>query len=467
MTTAITPLPPGPSLARVLWLSLRPLRDHSSFLSECHRRYGDPFSFPGLQGPVVTTCDTEAIKGIFAADPDTFASPMSEAFGPFLGENSVLLVSGKRHRAARRLLMPPFNGARMRAYGTIMRDAARAWGERWQPGQTLSVQETTLAISLEVIIRAVFGVQSDEGAQRLHQATTQLMAAVSPLIVGFPALRRDFGGLGPWARYQRLRRDFEALLRAEIEAKRAQAAGAQAQDILSLLVQARYEDGQPLSEREILDQLISMVVAGHETVAVALAWAVYALHRNPATLTRLRAELDAVDATAEGPDPDALAALPYLDAVCQETLRRYPLAPLVQRKLARPYTLQGRGPALPLPAGTLIGASLLVHFDPAIYPDPQRFDPDRFLSRSYAPSEFLAFGGGARRCLGAAFATQELRIVLGTLLRHHQLRLLPTPSDRDLHLVVRAATIGPESGVRMVYEGPRSSTAARAARERR
>jgi cytochrome P450 len=270
-----------------------------------------------------------------------------------------------------------------------------------------------------------------------------LLNGISPLIALFPALRRDFGGVGPFAAFSRRKRLLHAQLDALIHAARA--AGPR-DDILSLLVHARDEEGQSMSDEEARDQLLVLVVAGHETTAISLAWALYELHRpeNAAVNERLRAELAAL-----GPDAaiEKIDKLPYLEAVCQETLRRYPIAPAPSpRKLLKPFELLGHS----LPAGVAVTAAIgLTHYREDLYPEPLRFNPDRFLERKFTPFEYLPYGGGARRCLGAAMASYELRLVLATLLRRFRLR---PASPKPDHGKVRAANVGPATAVKMIVE---------------
>ena len=280
--------------------------------------------------------------------------------------------------------------------------------------------------------------------RELGKLLLDLLDGFSPLIALFPWLRRSFGGIGPYAAFMRRQQALHAKLDAMIA--EARAAGPR-DDILSLLVHARYEDGEPMADAEVRDQLLLLVVAGHETTAISMAWALYALHRpeNAEVLERLRAE---VRAAGPQPEVDALAKLPYLDAVCQETLRRYPLAPApAPRKLLRPFELPGYA----LPAGMSVAPAMgIAHFREDVFPEPLRFRPERFLERKFTPFENIPFGGGARRCLGAAMAAHELRIVLGTIIGRFALRaasLRPDPGK------ARATTVGPAHGVKLVVEG--------------
>ena len=426
-------LPPGPRSAL-----LQMLGDPYDLMLEKLRQYGDPMTFPTLQGPFFLTGNPEAIKTIMTADPDTYQPPFTDSLGVFLGAGSLFMMSGSAHRAARKLLAPPFHGARMRAYGKLMRDTTLSWTRRWEPGQRLVMQDATQAITLDIIIEAVFGVTGAARVRRFHDEIVATVAAFSPLIVMFKFMRQDFLGRGPWARFQRHYRALRTLVDEEIAAHRAAPEGRE--DILSMLLLARYEDGRALTEQEVFDQLLTLMMAGHETTSLALAWACYYLHLNPQTLVRLRAELATL---GDHPDPEATAKLPYLEAVCNECLRLRPL-PVVSRMLARPLTVLG----YELPPGMMVGsAAYAAHMRPETYPEPEKFLPERFLGRTYSPFEYLPFGGGVRRCIGSAFALYEMKIVLATLLTHHRLELAePGP----VKTVYRAATVGPKGGIRMV-----------------
>lgn len=418
------------------------LGDLNKMQLACLRDYGDTLTIPTLMGPCFVTANPEGIKTILTADPDTFAVPLAELFEifPGNGDGSLFKMLGDKHRAARKLLAPPFHGARMRAYGTLMREVALQWAATWRPGQPFVLQDTTQAITLDIIIRAIFGISEPQRVQHFHRQVMASLEAFVPSIVVLKALRRNFFGLGPWARYTRALSELQQMTMAEVQARRDDPASASRDDILSLLLSSRYEDGRPLTDLELFSQLFTFVFAGHETTAIMLSWAFYFLHRHPECLSRLREELAPLGAT---PDPEAVAKLPYMDAVCNETMRLRPVLPIVSRKLAKPLTVLG----YELPAGMMFGiGAFMAHMRKEVYPDPEEFRPDRFLNRTYSPFEFLPFGGGARRCLGAGFAMYEMKIVMAALLGTYRFKLLekhPVPP------VMRAATVGPRGGIRM------------------
>jgi cytochrome P450 family 110 len=431
-------LPPGPR-TQILAL-FQYLRDPIGCMAVLAQKYGDTYMLAG-KPPVVCTGDPAAIKAIYTADPDTF-EPLAKDLGELLGQ-SLILMAGAEHRRARKLMMPPFQGARMRAYGDLMCRLTEQGTADWKAGQTVKLLETAQHISLDVILQAVFGVTESDSMAALSTVLLEITNGISPLLAIFPALRRQFGGVGPYAAFKRRQRRLWEKLDELIAAGRA--AGPR-DDILSLLLQARGDDGQPMTDEEIRDQLILLVFAGHETTAISIAWAFYALHRpeNAASLERLRAELEALGAD---PEPEQVAKQPYLEAVCQETLRRYPIAPAPSpRKLLRPLEIKGY--ALPAGMGVAVGIGI-VHFREDIYPEPMRFRPERFLERQFTPFEFVPFGGGARRCLGAPMASYEMKLVLASVLRRFRLRLESLREDRG---GVRAANVGPARGVHMIVE---------------
>jgi cytochrome P450 len=428
------PLPPGPvGLLYTLWF----LRDPYAFFAAQARKYGDPFTLRTQSGPLVVTGNPELVRTIFSADPASLEPFSVDIIGPFLGERALIMTGGERHRRDRKLLTPPFHGARMRAYGQTIVEATRAQTRAWRAGWKGPVQPTTAAISLDVIVRAVFGIEEPAARNRWSEAIRRDVGAASPAIIFFPRLRRTFLGIGPWARFQRARERLNALIFAEMAERRARAATGQ--DILSLIMSARYDDGTAMTDVEIRDQLLTLLAAGHETTATSLAWALYWIHRDPALLRDLREELDAL---GPDPDPEAVAGLPLLDAMCLETLRLHPIVTDVARRLLAPMVL---GPwTVPAGAGVAVLTTLL-HSNASLYPRPNVFDARRFLDTKVSPFTYTPFGGGGRRCLGAAFAMYEMKLALATMLGDFELELI----DRDVVPARQNLTIGPKGGVRM------------------
>ncbi len=391
-------------------------------------RRGDPFRvrLPGV-GEIHVTGHPDGARDVFTADPETFATVPQNPIEALLGPGSLILRSGASHTRERRLLLPPFHGDRMRAYGETMRAATLAALARLRPGAPFVAQELTRAITLQVIVRAVFGIEGERERAASERAVLDMLAAYTPPLMLVPALRRSLGGAGPWARFVRARAAFDALLREQIARRRA----APGEDILSLLVAARHDDGSGLAEAELLDELRTLLVAGHDTSAGALAWALYYLHARPELAERARS-----------------AGSEYVAAVVSEALRLHPVVPIVLRRLRAPLVL--RGTRLPAGANVAVATSLL-HARADLYPEPRRFDPERFVARRYSPFEYAPFGGGHRRCLGAAFATFELRTVLETLLAHGRFAL--AGGQRAPRPVLQGITSSANRDIRMTYEG--------------
>lgn len=432
-------LPPGPRSSLLAIFDY--LRDPIGCLLPYQKKYGDTFTFPGSPS-VVMVGDPVGIKALYTADPDSLA-PFSIELADLLGPRALFFLSGTEHRRARKLMMPPFHGARMRAYGDTIRRLTEERTAHLRKGDRAAMLPIAQDISLDVILQAIFGVTDAAEMMDFRATLLDLTNGISPLIALFKSLRREFGGVGPYASFLRRKRRLNAMLDGLIAARRA--AGPR-DDVLSLLVDARYDDGSAMSDDEIRDQLVLLVFAGHETTAIAIAWALYALHRpeNADALARLQGELAQL-----GPalDAETLTKQPYLEAVCNETLRRFPLAPAPNvRKLLRPLDVGTHV----LPAGTGVSAGIgVVHFREELYPEPMRFRPERFLGRTFSPFEFIPFGGGARRCLGAALAFYEMKLVLGTMIRTLRLRLASNREDRGK---VRAANVGPATGIKMIVD---------------
>jgi len=442
-------LPPGPRTWPLLQM-LRYARRPYDALAENARQFGNcSTARPPGQPPIVMFSDPEAIRVIFTADADEMHGGEGQApiLAPILGRKSVLVLDGARHRRERRLLMPPFHGERMYLYGRMMRDIADEVIERWPLGRPFPIHHEMQAITLDVILRAVFGL--DEGAQlaRVRDTILRALKLFEGAAAGFlaiPALQIELGGLTPWGRFVRHRRDLDGVLRAEIARRRAEGTAGRT-DVLSMLVEARDEDGEPMSEEELLDEMFTVLGAGHETTATALSWAFYHALRRPDVLERLQAER--VQVAGDGPvDPEQLAKLEYLDAVIKEAARLTPVATQVMRRLKVPMRIGGWD----LPAGVNVSAAIYVaHHRADLWPEPERFDPDRFVGTRPSPYTFFPFGGGERRCLGMAFATYEMKVVLGHVLSRTCLRVAPGYRMRPM---LRAITVAPSAGMPVVLD---------------
>jgi len=446
MLSVVSSVPPGPTespLLQTVWWLVRPI----AFLESCRRRFGDSFSvtFLGFQTPLVMVSDPDAIRALYSGREHGLPPGRTFALRPVMGPRSLLLLEGAEHLARRRVMLPPFHGERMRAYENVVGEIAEGEVDRWPPGQPFALHPRMQAVTLEVILRAVFGVTDPERRERLRLLLPQLLARTSSPSMQFRVLlARRARRPGPLAKLHDLNREIDDLLLAEIAQRRADPALADREDILSMLTLARFDDGSEMRDRELRDQLVTLLLAGHETTATALAWTVDLLLRAPAALERLSAEVDA------GAD-DA-----YLRAVIQESLRLRPVVPLAGRRLASELRVDG----LALPAGTDVTPAIwLTHTRPDLYPDPYAFRPERFLDRPPTTYGWIPFGGGVRRCLGAAFAELEMRVVLTTILRQRVLHAGSANAERPTR---RNVTLSPRHGTR-IYASPRLERPQRAA----
>jgi cytochrome P450 len=425
-------LPPGPSAPGPLQ-TLRWLARPAAMLEDCARRYGDTFTIRiAHEGTWVFLTDPEAVKQVFTGDPRLLhAGEANVVLLPLLGPQSVLLLDEGAHMAERKLMLPSFHGERMRRYEDVMREVAARTIEAWPAEERLSTWPFMQSVTLEVIMRTVFGVQDDERLDMLGGALRATLAWGSE-----PSRMALMAVMGPHrisrlGNFRRVVEPADALLYDEIARGRADPHLEERDDVLSLLLQARHEDGRPMSDEELRDELMTLLVAGHETTATALAWAIEALARHPHVLVRLRDEID------RGEDA-------YLDAVVKETLRLRPVVALVLRRLTEPMEIGGRT----LPAGVSVAPCIyLLHRRPDLYPDPRAFRPERFLERPAGTYTWIPFGGGVRRCLGASFAQFEMRVVLRELVA--RLDLAPG-SLRPERRVRRAIFFSPSRGGEVV-----------------
>ena len=431
-------LPAGPRFR--LPATIGYLRDPYGALLAAARKYGDPYGFPSAFGRMFITGSPAGAETVFSADPETYLALGADVLGPVLGADNLILLSGARHKAMRKLQAPPFHARAVSGYGRIIVDVANAHIAKWPRDQVFDVHRTMQQISLEVILRTVFGQSpSPERLAALEKATLTVVRALKPSFMIIPSLRRSFGGLSAYARFKRARAAIERLFNEELSARRAD--GRPREDILAQLMAARDEDEKPIDDENLLTQVMNLVGAGHETTASSLAWALHAIHRAPDVKRALDEALTALPA---GPwEPEVVARLPYLEAVCHETLRLNPVAPLIGRTLRTAFTLAG----YELPAGSAVGVGIInIHRRPDLYPEPERFRPERFAERQFSPFEFLPFGGSSRRCLGAAFALYELKLVLAAVMTGRNLQLA---DDAPGRAAARNTTVGPAGGVRM------------------
>jgi cytochrome P450 family 110 len=369
---------------------------------------------------------------------------------PLLGEQSMIVLSGEKHKRDRQLLMPPFHGERMRNYSQQICDIAADVASKWTVDRPFVARTAMQEITMRVILQAVFGL--DEGP-RLQQLSPLLGAIIdtvgSPMrssMLFLPWMQQDWGSWSPWGRMKQQQRKIQELMDAEIAERRLQP-DENRTDILSLMMAARDENGEPMTDEELRDELMTLLFAGHETTATALAWAFYWIHSLPSVRQKLLQELDSL---GENPDPMELSRLPYLSAVCQETLRIYPVGMLTFPRVVRsPVELLG----YQLEPGTVVfGSIYLTHRREDLYPEPLQFKPERFFQRQFSPYEYLPFGGGSRRCIGLALAQLEMKLVLAAILRDFDLILT---EKKPVQAKRRGVTLGPAGGVRMALLGRR------------
>ena len=418
----VSGLPPGPRWPAVLQ-SVALLRFRHRFVPWLHRRYGDTFTVRLIPAgrPLVLLTRPDQAREVFAGDPEVFhAGKGNSILGPMMGEHSLLLQDSAEHRRARRLLMPAFNGQALHGYAALVTEVARAEVGSWRPGQELRALDRMNALTLEVILRVVFGVTDPERLAALRPRVNRTVD-VSPAVLlgyGWPWLQR----FGPWRRTIENAVELDRLIYAEIRERRRAPDLAGRSDVLSRLIRAD-DGGDALTDTELRDQLVTLLLAGHETTATALAWALHEVGRDPGLLARSR------EAARDGDDA-------WLEAVLKEAMRLHPVIPMVVRTLMRPVTVAG----LDLPAGVTVGVSILLsHARADSHPDPEAFRPERFLGQSPPTNTWIPFGGGVRRCIGAGFSLMEGVVVLREVLVAHDVTAVgeEEPEVRNITSVPR------------------------------
>jgi cytochrome P450 len=442
-------LPPGPrtpALLNIARFARRPLE----VLRTWHARYGEAFTvrMTGF-GTGVYVVDLDAIRELFTGDQSDLRAGEANSFmQPVLGAHSLLILDGPEHLRQRKLLLPPFQGSRVAGFREVIRAVAERELASWSPGMQLVVRERMRSLTFEVICRVVFGVTQPQRVARLRRTLGALIDS-SPIFMIAPVARADLGPLSPGGVFARRLRAADAALQAEIERRRDEPDLEERSDVLSLLLRARDEEGRPMSTTELRDELFTMLAAGHETTATGLAFAFELLLRNPGVLARLREELAA-------PGDDI-----YLDAVVKETLRLRPVIDAAERTLTAPRTVAG----WELPAGVKVYPGIaLVHLREDLYPRAHEFRPERFIDDGAESYSWLPFGGGIRRCLGAALAQAEMAEVLRVAVPAVALRPLRARADP---VVLRGITLAPRFGVPVSVERRSPPARPRIAGERR
>jgi cytochrome P450 len=402
-------------------------------LEQCRARLGPMFTLNiAYEGTWVIVTDPEDVKQVFTGDPKVFhAGEGNQILKPVLGENSVLVLDEKPHIGQRKLLLPPFHGARMQGYEGKMTEIAAREIESWPLGEPHKLRPRMQAMTLEIILETVFGVHGGERMRELRVALRDFLdLTTNPLLIAPLVLVGPEGARRIPVFRRRIER-VDQLLYEEIAERRVAEDVEERDDVLSMLVAARHEDGSPMSDAEMRDELLTLLVAGHETTATSLSWAMERLVRHPEKLERLRAEALAGE--------DA-----YLTATIQETLRLRPVIVLVARRLTEPVEIGG----YELPAGVTVTPCIhLIHRDPRIYPEPERFRPERFLETPPGTYTWIPFGGGVRRCLGASFAQFEMSVVLRELVSRREIRPARPESERPFR---RAITETPRHDAEVV-----------------
>jgi cytochrome P450 len=420
------PGPRWPALAQAAAFYSRPI----PFVRAMRRRYGPNFriDLPPF-GETAYVADPAAIKQVFTAGDAVHAGEANWILRPLLGDRSVLVLDGDDHLAQRRMLLPAFHGDAVRRYADLVDEIAAADVAHWPRREPFAVRHHTQAITLEVIMRAVIGLHDPERLARLRRTLIRLVDVRDLDVVMFllwPGFARTRAArhIAPYS----VRRKVDELLDEEIRDRRARGDGV---DVLSLLVAARDENGAALTDQELRDEIITLLVAGHETTATALAWALERLSRHPDVLERLVAEIDAGE-TDE-----------YLDAVCRETLRVRPVIQDVMRRIKRPIEVAG---ARIEPGAMAMPAIAVAHLEEDVYPDADSFRPERFLDNKPGTYTWLPFGGGTRRCIGASFALMEMKTVLAAVLRRVEVGTTSAPGERAR---IKHVTLVPDRGGRI------------------
>ncbi|MEM9486206.1 MAG: cytochrome P450 [Cyanobacteria bacterium P01_F01_bin.116] len=430
----------APRWLQMLHYTMNPL----DYMEQGAQQDNDIFNAPviGNHETVLFVSHPKGIQQIFSSD--CVKAPPNVLLQPVVGDYSIFCLENARHKRERRLLMPPFHREQIPKYGELILELTKNAMQGLSSGDIFLARSLMQTISLDVILKVVFGLSDGPRFDQLKALIVEFTDCFQNILVSgalfFPALRLDWGPRSPWGHFQAVRNQVSELLLAEICDRRAQGTTTK-NDILSLSIAARDETGQPMGDNKLHDELLTMLLAGHETTASAISWALYWVYQDPQVYQTL---VDELDDLGQSPDPIAITQLPYLTAVCNETLRLYPITNLtVPREVTAPMTLMGYR----LEPGTrLYGAIYLTHHRPELYPDSKSFKPERFLERQFSSYEFLPFGGGIRRCIGEVLAQFEMKLVLATLVSRYQLEWVgKTPEVAKR----RGVTLAPANGVKM------------------
>jgi cytochrome P450 family 110 len=437
-------------IQKLLWIT-NPI----AYLESAARQYPDIFTgeVVGFGDTVVFLSHPQAIQEVFTNDRKKFAAmgEVMKIFHPLIGENAIGMLNPEEHKVRRKILMPPFHGERVKAYEQIICEITEKVWSQLPSEEPFKASTIIKDISLQVILQAVFGLYEGKRCQQLRHLMPLLLSIFESPITSsffmFPFLQKDFGSWSPWGNFIRLRQQVDELLYAEITERREQEF-LERTDILSLLMSARDEEGKGLTDKELRDELMSLVFAGHETTATSMTWALYWIHQNLEVKQKLLQEIDSL---GDYPDSKTIFKLPYLTAVCNEALRICPPTMFTaSRVVQEPLELLGHK----LEVGTVIQCCIyLTHHRQDLYPEPKQFKPERFLEREFSTYEFLPFGGGARSCIGGALAKLEMKLVLAKILSRYELALADSKPER---IQRKGLLTGPANGVNMVITGQRA-----------
>ncbi len=434
------------SLIQTLQLIANPI----NFFDNHAKKYGDTFSLRVLginSPPVVFFSSPQAIDDCFAIPAKKLDfKKATHVFKPLFGSDSIVFQEGKSHNRQRQLLMPPFHGDRLKSYGDTICNITNNVTRNWQVNNTVSMQQVMPDITLQIILQVVFGITPGERYEKLIKLLTALLDDITkPLFSSlffFPPLQQDLGKWSPWGNYLKRREEIDKLIYAEISERRTNNDNL-GEDILSMLMSASDEDGGKMTDKELRDQLVSLLLLGYETTSGVLAWLFYMIHSHPEVKDKLMNELQTLDSNLDK-SPEAIAQLPYLNAVCSETMRLHPIALICTPRMAVDK-VEVVGVKFD-PGTVLVPCIYLAHRQEATYQQPDKFIPERFLDKKFSAFEYLPFGGGYRGCIGAAFAVYEMKLILATIIQKFELELV---DKKPVKPVRRGITIVPSGGVSM------------------
>ncbi|MDY6804976.1 MAG: cytochrome P450 [Cyanobacteriota bacterium] len=439
-------LPEGPTTNPLLQ-SLQWLGKPVDYMETNAAKYGGMFTARWGKQTVVMVSHPEAMQTMLTSKCLAAPGEANEIARPLQGDNSLILQSGSRHQRSRQLLMPSFHGERMRNYGDLIGVLTEKAMSKWPSDRPFTAHAAMQDITMSVILQAVFGLYEGKRYQKLKELFFERLemtgSLVGALLLYFPAFQKDWGSWSPWGRIMQKVRQIDEILYAEISDRRAKP-DPERTDILTLLMSARDESGEGMADAELRDQMMTLLFAGHETTATALACALYWVHKHPEIKEKLLQELDSL---GDNPESMAIYRLPYLSAVCNETMRISPGPMLTFPRVVR-STVEIMGHKLE-PGVETIGSIYLTHQREDLYPEPKRFKPERFLEKQFSPYEFIPFGAGDRRCIGMALAQFEMKLVLARVLSEAELALV---DDKPLEMKRRGILLAPSGGIPMVMK---------------